>query len=165
MPTSNPNIFTEFWEQIRVLIWGDILRAEEVAELLEEELLANYSTILDSISEKRVERLQVIIKYLQTKGFPYSVSDCAELSIIPFILHELNVTDINWKSRNANLKQLTVLLDADFLIQNKGKKRLRVTNKEFQDYLDHTKRYIDYWKNKISLKTEAILYPPNQDPK
>ncbi len=159
MASNNSNIFSQLIDQIKFRIWGDLFTAEEIIELLQQELNTKYIIFLDPLMEKRAERIQLIIKYLGSRGFPSSVSDSAEMSIIPFILYELNTCDINWKSRNANLKHLTVLLDADFAIQNKGKKRLRITNQEFQIYLENTARYIDYWKDKISIKSQAILFP------
>lgn len=159
MSQKNPNFLSTLFDPIRIMIWGDVLQPEAVIELLTEELHNKYAVITDSAIEVRAEHLKQILRYLETKGFPSSVTDCAEMSIIPFILQELNSSDINWTSRNANLKQLTALLDIDFLIQNKGKKRLKVTNPEFKEYLENTRRYIDYWKDKITIKSHGITIP------
>lgn len=109
-----------------------------------DELISKYQKDVanDPILFARKNALEHVKNYLQSKGFPKSLSAKSKLSLAPLLFQEANYDGIEWTERNADLEQLTDMFEIDYLVQNFGKTRKEASQEEFEKYIQDSLNFI-----------------------
>lgn len=105
------------------------------------EVIRTYSGS-DGISQFRASILRNVRDHYNSWGFPEKLSKY-RLSIVPATFQETSYDDITWTNRTEDLRHLETLFQVDCMFHNNGKSREELSDSEFNDYINFSRRAID----------------------
>ena len=111
------------------------------------QLLMNaYNGNETGMAKYRYEKFNVINNYYLKNGFPKKCSEIS-FSLVPAIFQEAIYDGINWSTQNADLCHMEYYFELDCIFHNEGKRRIELSEKEFEEYVDFIDNSIKFAKN------------------